>query len=126
MRQAEDELGTLPHAQFSPQALGRLRESLKTYVVELIDESFNVARRNRSPDAISEDHVAQATKHLVSRGIRPLSRLVGLLAGAFLGAAFSGLVSMAIAGTYPAAGVVVTVAFAIIGAFISGHYFTKE
>jgi hypothetical protein len=125
-RQAEEKLSTVPQIQFSPQALQVLRTNVTTYVIELSVEALKVARRNQSPDAICADHVAQAAKHMVSKGISPPSRLVGLFAGAFLGAAFSGMVSMAIAGAYPVKGVIATVAFATVGAFMSGFYFAKK
>ena len=123
---AEKQLAGAATGPFSEEALAALQTHIDQYIAELTDESLKVARRNRSPDAVAEVHVHQASDYLVSHASGRLSRLLGFFGGLCLGGALSGLTSMMVSGSYPAAGVVITAVLFTAGAFMSGFYFARD
>ncbi len=123
---AEAQLAGAKTGPFSEVAFTALHTHIDQYIADLIDESLKVARRNRSPDAVAEVHVHQASDYLVSHASGRRSRLLGFFGGLCLGGTFSGLLSMATSGSYPATGVVITAVLATAGAFMSGYHFARD
>lgn len=101
---------------FSVQAFRALKLKISLYVRSLITESARIARRRKS-DMISVAHVDEASDHLTTSTSRRWLRHTGTVGGILLGAGLSSFLSMTTANQYTPAGVVVSAALGVGGAF---------
>lgn len=122
---ANSQLDTLDSAPFSPTAFSLLREKIAEYISSLLTESNKVARRHQA-DTISANHVQRATEYLVAITSRRVFRHLGTLGGIFLGAALSNIVMMTGSDQFTTAGVLLSAALGMVGAFMVALHIVKE
>jgi histone H3/H4 len=122
---AERELQHTSHTRFTDNGFNRLKEKISEYVVQLITESVKVARR-RDSETVSPTHIEQASQYLVSSTSRKLYRHIGTVGGILLGVAGSNFLSMITSNIFTLNGVVVTVAFTLVGGVLIAAHIVKD
>jgi hypothetical protein len=124
-QQAEVDLADTDPEPFSPKAFESLKQAISWFITELVDQSVRVSKRHRS-DNVAESHVATAVQYLVGDAPGRIFRHLGTIGGVLLGAALSNLLSMITTKVLTAPSVGVTVALAVIGAFLVALHIARD
>jgi hypothetical protein len=125
IKQAEIRLAGIDSEPFSAKAFEALKRSIAWFIGELVDESVKVSKRHRS-DNVAESHVEAAALFLVGDTTRRLFRHLGTIGGIFFGAALSNFLSMITNRVLTLASVGITVALAVIGAFLVALHIARD
>ncbi len=110
---------------FSPAAFSALKARVAQYIDELIEESANARKRDRS-DIISVKHIEIASDHLKQSSRSRIYKQSGMLGGVLLGACLSNLYPMITSSQITVPGLLFTVSSGIGGAALSMISFMKE
>lgn len=124
-QQAEAALAGTNPEPFSPKAFEALKRAIGWFIAELVDQSVKVSKRHRS-DNVAESHVATAVQFLVGDAPGRIFRHLGTIGGVLLGAALSNLLSMITTKVLTVPSVGITLALAIIGAFLVALHIARD
>ncbi len=124
-KQAESALAGTDPEPFSPKAFEALKQTIGWFIAELVDQSVRVSKRQRA-DNVAESHVATAAQYLVGDAPGRIFRHLGTIGGVLLGAALSNLLSMITTKVLTALSVGITVALAVIGAFLVALHIARD
>jgi hypothetical protein len=124
-RQAETALAGADPEPFSPKAFEALKRAISWFIAELVDQSVKVSKRHRS-DNVAESHVQTAVQFLVGDAPGRIFRHLGTIGGVLLGAALSNLLSMITTKVFSVPSVGITVALAVIGAFLVALHIARD
>jgi len=124
-RQAEEALAGTDPEPFSPQAFGALTRAISWFIAELVEQAIKVLKRHRS-DNVAESHVETAVRYLVGDAPSRIFRHLGTIGGVLLGAALSNLLSMITTKVLTVASVGITVALAVLGAFLIALHIARD
>lgn len=97
---------------------------VREYKNELVDELIKVARINDK--VISREGVKRASENLIPRKRGRLLRHLGSIGGILSGASLSAILGMAIADKLSTLGILVSVAFCIVGVFMIALNIAKD
>jgi hypothetical protein len=124
-QQAEAALAGTDPEPFSPKAFEALKRAISWFIGELVDQSVKVSKRHRS-DNVAESHVESAVQFLVGDAPGRIFRHLGTIGGVLLGAALSNLLSMITTKVISVPSVGITVALAVIGAFLVALHIARD
>ena len=124
-QQAEAALAEIHLEAFSPKAVAALKRSISWFIAELVDQSVKVSKRHQS-DNVAESHVETAVQFLVGDAPRRIFRHMGTIGGVLFGAALSNLVSMITTKVITVPSVGITIALAVIGAFLVALHIARD
>lgn len=111
---------------FSKKAFNKFKEKIGIYISALYIESLKTAKRHKT-DNISESHVETASSYLIKNSDSKISKLSGIVGGAFLGATVSNIIAMTALGqTFSTVGLVTTIILGILGSFLIGINLMKD
>ncbi len=118
-------LGQTIQTEFLPPAIDTLKEKIKEYIENLVNESVKISKRHLSI-TVSPAHVDRAAEYLVSPTSRRFFRHLGTVGGIILGASLSNILSMVGNDKFTSLGVLVSVALIIAGASMITLHIGKE
>lgn len=121
----EPALLDIDHKSFSPAAFSALKARVAQYIDELVGESANARKLDRS-DIISVKHIESAVDHLKQSNRRRIYKQSGTLGGVLLGACLSSLYSMITSNQPTTAGVIFLVTSGIGGTAFSMISYMNE
>jgi histone H3/H4 len=121
----ERELQDAHPTPFSSNARNRLKESVREYAVQLINESTNIARRHQS-ESVSVSDVERASQYLRPNTSHKIYRHMGTLGGVLLGTAASNMLSMITTQQYSLTGMIVTFVLSLVSAFMIAVHIVKD
>jgi hypothetical protein len=111
---------------FTPKGFIRYKEKINIYISTLYIEAQKTAIRHKT-DNISVNHVNTAASYLVRNHESKISKLLGILGGALLGATISSVLAMTVLGqSFSTMGLVTTIVLGIIGSFLIGITTMKD
>lgn len=111
---------------FTTKAFEKFKAKIGVYISSLYNESLKTARRHKT-DNISESHVDTASSYLIKNRDSKVSKLLGILGGALLGAAISNIFALTILGQlFNTLGLVMTIVVGVIGGFLIGINLMKD
>lgn len=110
---------------FSAPAFTVLKGTIAQYMLDLVNESGAVARRDQA-DTISAKHVDKAREHLTMRNRNKVYKLAATIAGLGLGTSISTLCSMVLIWQFPVAGILICTFSGIVGGFLLALSFGKD
>ncbi len=126
LKDVEYTIQNVAHEPFTKKAFGKFKEQIGVFISSLYIESQKTAKRHKT-DNISETHVATASSYLIKNNNSKVSKFLGVLGGAFLGATLSNILAMTVLGqTYSTLGIIVTICLGVIGSFLIGINIMKE
>jgi hypothetical protein len=94
-----EQLNRIDPTPFYSRAFSGLQSKINRYILDLIHESTQVAKRHRA-DAVSEAHIDTAADYWVSDTSRRTFRHLGTFGGILLGAGLSTLLARVTTKTY--------------------------
>lgn len=119
-------LATIDPAPFTPSAFRLLQDSIDEFIVDLLDESFRIAKRHKS-EVVSANYVEAAGTYLVASRARRVFRHMGTVGGILLGGSLSNILAMAQTGSaFPVVGTLVSVGVGLLGSFLVAVHIAKD
>lgn len=119
---SDDKKNTL----FTPKGFDKLKEKINSYIINLINESYNVSKIHKSEN-ICPDYIEEASNHLIAKTKNRFQTTMGALGGICLGAAISNYLTMSTAAqttsTYSA---IVTGIFGIVGGVLIAYQWIHD
>lgn len=124
-QQAEAALSEINLESFSPKAFEAFQRAINWFIAELVDQSVKVSKRHRA-DNVAESHVETAVQFLVGDAPGRIFRHLGTIGGILLGAGLSNFLSMVTTKVTTVPSVAITVALAVIGAFLVALHIGRD
>ena len=125
IQEADTRLQEISCCSFSKKAKAVLRRKISSYIIDLITNSAQAAKR-QNLEGISAIHVEEASNNLTNKPNARFLKHIGTIGGIFLGASISALIGIIAEECYSAANILLAVSFGIIGVFMVAYYIAKE
>ena len=122
---ADNAINQIDQTTFSPSAFATLKDKIREYIENLVNESVKISRRHQA-DTVSSAHVQRAAEYLVAITSRRFLRHLGTVGGIILGASLSNILSMVGNDSFTSLGVLVSVALLIAGASMITLHIGKD
>jgi len=122
---ARERLATVDPKPFTTSAFALLQDTIDEFISDLIDESFKIAKRQKS-EVVSAHYVEAAGLYLVASRARRMFRHMGTLGGILLGGSLSNILAMAQSNTFPVIGTLVSITIALIGTSLVAVHIAKD